>query len=77
MGLTIKTAKPAPLLMTTAQAADFISMSESFLAQDRWRSNATGCPPVFPFVRVGRAVRYRQTDLVAALDARLIAKGEG
>lgn len=77
MGLTIKTAKPAPLLMTTAQAADFIGMSESYLAQDRWRSGATGCPPVFPFIRVGRAVRYRQTDLVAALDARLVAKGEG
>jgi predicted DNA-binding transcriptional regulator AlpA len=46
-------------LMTEVEAADFLKMSERTL-QD-WRSQKRGPP----FVKAGRAVRYRRRDLIA------------
>lgn len=52
-------------LLTTKDAAKFLSVSPAFLERDRW-AGAT-----IPYIRVGsRAVRYRMTDLRAFIDAR-------
>jgi predicted DNA-binding transcriptional regulator AlpA len=50
------------------EAAEYISMSESFLRQSRMdgiRENRTPGPP---FVKIGRAVRYLREDLDAWLE---------
>lgn len=45
-------------LLTTQQAASFLSVSMAFLERDRWAGAR------IPFIKVGsRAVRYRQADL--------------
>lgn len=56
------------LAFTTAEAAKYIAMSESFLRQSRMdgdRVNRTLGPP---FIRIGRAVRYLKYDLDAWLE---------
>ena len=47
--------------LTPAQAAEYVGMSKSFLAQARMR----GDPPVY--VKIGRSVRYNSLDLDAWL----------
>ena len=54
-----------PELLTPAEAADLLRTTEATLAV--WRS--TGRHGI-PFVKLGRAVRYRRADLLAWLDAR-------
>ena len=45
-------------LLTTQEAALFLSISEAFLERDRWAGAR------IPFVKIGaRAVRYRLCDL--------------
>jgi excisionase family DNA binding protein len=47
-------------LLTTKQAAQYLSLSEAFLERDRWAGAR------IPFVRVGaRAVRYELSTLEA------------
>ncbi|MEQ8693426.1 MAG: hypothetical protein RIC89_21625 [Pseudomonadales bacterium] len=49
--------------LTEKQAAAYIGMSRSFLAQSRMdglRANRTPAPP---FIRIGRSVRYLLDDL--------------
>ena len=49
----------APLLVPTRDAAQILGLSESTL--EKWRFHRTpGAPPV---VRIGRACRYRLSDL--------------
>ncbi len=55
------------LLFSTQDAARFIGMSESFLEKSRFFRDPNGPP----FVRIGRAVRYRRTDLEAWVQAKL------
>ena len=57
-------------LMDENEAADFLSISPGTLSV--WRS--TGRYAV-PFVKVGRRVRYRRTDLEAWLESRTRANG--
>lgn len=54
--------------LTERQAAAYIGMSRSFLAQSRMdglRANRTPAPP---FIRIGRSVRYLLDDLDGWLD---------
>lgn len=74
MAVVIKNSPPS--IMTTKEAAAFVGFSESYLNQDRWRANATGTPPVFPFIRIGRSVRYRRDDLAEVLAARTVTGAE-
>ena len=48
-------------LLTPEQAARFINMSESFLAKARMNGDGPR------YLKLGRAVRYRESDLVAWL----------
>ena len=53
-------------LLTTRQAADFLSVSAAFLERDRWAGAR------IPFVAVGqRAIRYRMVDLRQYVESRL------
>ena len=45
--------------LTEHQAAHYISMSRSWLAQARMRGNAEAPP----FLKIGRSVRYLRADL--------------
>lgn len=45
-------------LLSTKEAAQYLSVSEAFLERDRWAGAR------IPYIKVGtRAVRYRLTDL--------------
>lgn len=45
-------------LLTTKQAADYLSVSTSFLEKDRWRGAR------IPFIRIAsRSIRYKFEDL--------------
>jgi len=57
-------------LMDEAEAADFLSISPGTLSV--WRS--TGRYAV-PFVKVGRRVRYRRSDLEVWLQSRTRSNG--
>ncbi len=53
-------------LLTTKEAAFFLSVSEAFLERDRWAGAR------IPFVRVGsRAVRYEKSALEAYVRAQI------
>ncbi|MFK5913042.1 MAG: helix-turn-helix domain-containing protein [Woeseiaceae bacterium] len=53
-------------LLTTAEAATYISMSKAFLERDRWAGAR------IPFIKMGsRAVRYRKSDLGAYIDKQV------
>lgn len=56
-------------LLTTAQAAEYLGVSQAFLERDRWAGAA------IPFIRVGaRAVRYLPSDLDAYVVRRRMAR---
>lgn len=51
-------------LLTPKEAAHFLRLSHSWLAKSRMHADGP------PFVKLGRAVRYRETDLVRWLRSR-------
>jgi hypothetical protein len=57
-------------LLTEVQAADLLSLSVRTL--QAWRARAFGPP----FVRAGRAVRYRRRDLFTWADANTVLHQE-
>lgn len=62
----IETVTTVPVLWTQRQVAEYLGKSEKWLERDRW-IGAT-----IPFVKVGRAVRYRAADVVAYVHANMI-----
>ena len=58
-------------LLTEVQASDLLFMSVRTL--QTWRSQRGGPP----YVRAGRAVRYRRGDLVAWIRAHTVSPGDG
>jgi hypothetical protein len=54
-------------LLTTPEAAAYLKQKPATLEQHRWLG--VGCP----FVKIGRSIRYRQSDLDAFLAARVFA----
>lgn len=59
-----------PNILTQKQAADYLGFSEKKLERDRW------CERRIPFVKMGRHVRYRATDLVSYVDSNIVAAVE-
>lgn len=55
---------------TEKDAASYIGMSRSYLAQSRMTGELTGRTQAPPFIKIGRAVRYLREDLDAWLDGR-------
>lgn len=56
-----------PLAVSSVRAASLLDFTESFLAKDR----ATGCMGV-PYVKAGRRVVYRLSDLTEWLKANRV-----
>ncbi|HYQ36846.1 MAG TPA: helix-turn-helix domain-containing protein [Mycobacterium sp.] len=56
-------------LATPEQVAESLNVTTSTLAQQRYRGIG------LPYIRVGRAVRYRWADVRAYLDARTVKPG--
>src|SRR3954454_4535494 len=56
-----------PDMMRSVEAARYIDMSDSWLRQTRMMGRTDGPP----FLRQGRAVRYRRSDLDGWLERRL------
>jgi excisionase family DNA binding protein len=54
-------------LMTVEDAAGFLGITKSTL--DKWRSEKRNG---LPFVRIGRLVRYRHSDLLAWLVSKTV-----
>ncbi|MBC8078848.1 MAG: DNA-binding protein [Gorillibacterium sp.] len=52
-------------LLNQKQVAEWICMSEAWMEQARFRG--TG----IPYIKIGRAVRYRGEDVQAYIDARV------
>lgn len=51
------------------EAAAYIGMSRSFLAQSRMDGPRQGRTPAPPFIKIGRSVRYIREDLDRWLDS--------
>ena len=53
----------APRALSENQAANYIGMSRSYLAQSRMDGNRDKRTPAPPFIKIGRSVRYLREDL--------------
>lgn len=58
-----------PRAMKEKEAAAYIGMSRSFLAQSRMDGPREGRTPAPPFLKIGRSVLYLREDLDAWLDS--------
>ena len=58
-----------PRAMSEKEAANYIGMSRSFLAQSRMDGRRDNRTPAPPFLKIGRSVRYLREDLDAWLDS--------
>ena len=55
-----------PALWDQKRTADYLGVSHKFLERDRWKG------ATIPYVKVGRAVRYRAADVMAFIDANSV-----
>ena len=60
---------PAPRAFSENEAAGYIGMSRSYLAQARMEGHRDKRTPAPPFIKIGRSVRYLREDLDRWLDA--------
>ena len=58
-------------LLSTAELAKFLRISEQFLATARCRGEGP------PWVRIGRSIRYQKTDVVRWLNERTYQNTSG
>lgn len=54
--------------LTEKEAAAYIAMSRSFLAQARMEGRRKNRTPAPPYIKIGKSVRYLHDDLDAWLD---------
>lgn len=57
--------KPCERLLTPKETADFLRVSESWLAKARMRGDGP------PFAKLGRAIRYPESGLIGYTKSRL------
>ena len=55
--------------LSEREAARYIGMSRSFLAQSRMDGHRVARTPAPPFIKIGRSVRYLREDLDTWLDS--------
>jgi len=61
--------QPTPqAVLTEKDAANYLSMSVPFLRASRCNGNRRNHTPAPPFIKIGRAVRYKVDDLDRWLD---------
>lgn len=59
-----------PEFATAKQVCALLGIGESSLAQDRYLSQG------LPYIKIGKRVRYRRTDVVAFLEANRVEVGK-
>lgn len=55
-----------PTMLTQSQAAEYLGVSEKKLERDRW------CERRIPYVKLGRHVRYRASDILTYIENNII-----
>jgi predicted DNA-binding transcriptional regulator AlpA len=60
----VREASRSDPLLTPKEAARFMRVSESWLAKARMRGDGP------PYVQIGRAIRYQQSDLITYIRSR-------
>ena len=55
-----------PALWTQDETAQYIGKSLKWLERDRWAG------PTIPYVKLGRSVRYRASDVIAVVEANTV-----
>ena len=55
-----------PVLWDQMKTAKYLGVSHKFLERDRWKG------ATIPYVKVGRAVRYRAADVLAFIDSNSV-----
>lgn len=68
---------PNSRALTEHEAARYIGMSRSFLAQSRMDGYRETRTPAPPFIKIGRSVRYLKDDLDIWLDQLFKAQHNG
>lgn len=58
-------------LISAGKAADILGLKESTLAQYRWRGDTR-----LPWVKMGKAIRYKLSDIEAYIDQSTVGKGD-
>lgn len=61
-----------PALFSEKQAAIYLSIHPRQLANDRATANVSGTNPRYPYVRLGRTIRYRKADLDGLIAASTV-----
>ncbi|MCA1775538.1 MAG: helix-turn-helix domain-containing protein [Loktanella sp.] len=57
-----ETTATVPVLLTQRQASEITGQSEKWFERDRWVG------PTIPYCKLGRAVRYRASDLLEYIE---------
>lgn len=70
--MVLKLNRPESALLTTREAASFLSLSEKTLVMDRHKAARKGAALQFPYIKFGTTVRYRRSDLEALIDANRV-----
>lgn len=65
----LKKSSRTPRALSEIEAAAYISMSRSFLAQSRMHGHFRGRTKAPPFIKIGRSVRYLREDLDSWLNS--------
>lgn len=65
----VSTTATVPVIWDQQDTATYLGISVKQLERDRWAGEG------IPYVKVGRAVRYRAADVVAFLDRNLQSVG--
>jgi len=60
---------PQARAVSELEAAKYIGMSRSYLAQSRMDGKRDNRTPAPPFIKIGRSVRYLREDLDSWLDS--------
>jgi excisionase family DNA binding protein len=55
-----------PTMLTQSQAAEYLGVSEKKLERDRW------CERRIPYVKLGRHVRYRASDILTYIENNIV-----
>lgn len=61
----VQETETVPVLLKQNEAAALLGVSAKWLERDRWVG------PSIPFVKFGRSIRYRASDIAAFIEANL------
>ena len=60
-----------PVLWSTQKTAEYLGVSPKWLERDRWKGAK------IPYIKVGRSIRYRATDVITYIDQNSVEAERG